>query len=228
MIDHRLHVGAASRRAGRALVADAPGEDARVVGRLLDHLPHHPLREREHGRILHLLLAELPDRDLGHEQDAVAIGVVEDVRMLRVVDRAREHDLEPLHVVPVGPHRPARLGEPLLDRVLVARHAREAHALAVQPQAALADLDAADPERVGSLVQDGARAVAQRQLQRVELRLVEVPEPRLRDGERQRRLRPAATERQRRLAGGDRLAARADDAAEQPHGARALERHRSS
>ena len=55
---------------------------------------------------------------------------------------------------------PRRLGEAFLGRLLVARHSGEAHALAVQPQAAVADLDRPDAEGLRSLVEDASRRPA--------------------------------------------------------------------
>ena len=46
-----------------------------------------------------------------NEEDPVPVAVVEDERMLRVVNRPRERHVQPLHVVVVVPHRSDGLGE---------------------------------------------------------------------------------------------------------------------
>ena len=205
--DRRLHAPHVVQAAGQAcvaLVADAPREDAGVVAVRGDHLAQHPLGQGLHARVLQLGLAELPHRNLRHQQDAVAIGVVEHRGRLRIVHRPRQRRVQRAQVVPVMQDAAAGLGQAFPGRVLVARQAGQPHRAIVDPELAVAQLDAAQAQRVGARVQHLALLVLQLGDHAVELAVADVPQPRPRDGQAQVRAALSSGRQLQRLACGGR------------------------
>jgi hypothetical protein len=131
-----------------------------MVARLLHHLAHLLLGEREHLGIGKLRFGELPQGNLRHEEDSVAVGVVEDVRMLRIMHRSRQRDLKVLQVVVVVEHGAARFGHTLPRRLLVTRHAAQPHPFAVEQQVSVANLHGANAEGVLLFVEHFDRSPA--------------------------------------------------------------------
>ncbi len=149
-------------RAEACLVARVPHEDARVVLVALDHGDH-----AVHERVAPLRLVRLAppgavlvvvglDVDLVVDPDAVLVGEVVEVRVVRVVRGADGVDVELLHqrhvaFLRLAGHVPAVLGVGLR-----AVDALEQHALAVDQQRPVADLDLAE---AGGVAGDVGRAV---------------------------------------------------------------------
>ncbi len=124
-----------------------------MVAGLLDHFPHLSLGKRQHSRVRELRLAELPHRNFGNQQDAVPVGVVEHEGVLRIVNRARQHRVQHLHVIQVMAHRSRCFREPLPGRIFVPCQPGEPNSLPVEEQVTLANLHRAHAERVAVLVQ---------------------------------------------------------------------------
>ena len=98
-ISHGPEVSDPAGRGGGAFVAGAPAHDARVVAGLLDHFAHHLFGERDDVRVDHLLLAELPHRNLGNQQDAVAVAVIQDRRVLRIMNGPGQRNLQVFEIM---------------------------------------------------------------------------------------------------------------------------------
>ena len=173
---HRLEVGASAGRIGGALIAHAPGKDTGMIEILLDHLTHHLLGQGNDFRVRHLLATKLPHGNFRDQQNAVAVGVVEDVRVLRVVDGTGEGHLEILHIVPVVFHRTACLGQPLPGRLLMARHARQTDRFAVQEEMPVANLDGARAEIISEQIKRIPARILQDNFRAVNIGVVEIPE----------------------------------------------------
>jgi len=103
-----------------------------MIPLLLHHLRHHLFCKCHRVGVRHLRLAELPHGNLGDQQNAVAVGEVQDHGVLRVVYGPRQRDLQFFHFAVVVQHGAACFGEALPRRVLVTRHPAQAYALAVQ------------------------------------------------------------------------------------------------
>ncbi len=142
-MDHvaqRTEIGDASRSARGALVRDTPAEDTRMVAGLFDHFPHLLLRQLHHARIRQLRLAELPDGNFRNEEDAVPVRIIQDERILRVVDGASERRVERSHVVPVVSHGPCGFSQPFPWGILVPGNSGKTYSLTVDQQMSIADL----------------------------------------------------------------------------------------
>ncbi len=118
-----------------------------------------------------------PGGDLGLDEDAVAVAVVEHAAILLPV-HARVDAVEVLHVgvVVIDPRR--RLGHAVFR--IAPGHAFDSHeadALAVQVEAAIAGFDPANAEAFGEFVTGGEAGV-----QAIEVWVIEVPEAGLIDG----------------------------------------------
>ena len=154
------------------LVAHAPADDGRVVVVALDHLGEPCAGRRVVGREVGVVRA--PDRDLGHDQQAAFVEVVEEVGRLRVVHEAGENRARALHEVHVLAHQPVGFGVARARAVAHAIEAAAADAFAIEIKSVGAQLGATHAEAIAAGIMD-AVALAQRGLDGVEVGMVEVP-----------------------------------------------------
>ncbi len=135
-------------RAEPGLVAERPGEDRRVVPVAQHHArdPADPLVDV--ARVVAQRALERVRLDVGFVDDVEPelVGQVEEDRVVRVVRRADGVEPEPLHLDEVGPHRGVRDDASGVLVEVVAIHAADEDALAVEQQVDAADVDAPEPD----------------------------------------------------------------------------------
>ncbi len=177
-----VEIGAAAFGAHVAFVANAPGEDAGMIGGLFDHFLKHLLSESNDFGIGKLLAGELPDGNFGDEKNSMLIGVFEDLFVLRIVDGPRERCVKNFEVIVVVLDGAGSFGEAFPGRFFVASHAREPDLLAVEVEMAIVDFDLAIAEGINLLVNPAFGVVDDAGANRVEIGVVEVPELGVVDG----------------------------------------------
>ena len=152
------------------LVAEGPGDDARMVLVTLGH-PRHaldPLREVP-GVVAEGVLEGMGlDVRLGDDVHAQLIGQLEERRVVGVVRGAHAIEAEALHVHHVRAHLVAGHGASPLWVEVVAVDAVDEHPLAVDEQVEAHDLDAAEPDPDGRALDLAAGRVPERQLEVVQ------------------------------------------------------------
>jgi hypothetical protein len=122
---------------------------------------------------------ELPGRDLGDQQQAVAVGIVQDSVRLGVMDRAGEDRVQTLQIGEIRRQDGERFGQAVGRGVRVARQPDQTHGLPVEIEPGLAQFDGPDPEGLIRGVEKRTVAGAQGGFPAVQVRLIEVPEHRV-------------------------------------------------
>src|SRR6185437_8421134 len=174
-VAHFTEVRDPARSAHVAFVADAPSKDAGMIARFFDHFANLLLGQGYYFGILELSFAELPDGYFGNQQDSVAVGIVQNERILRIVHRTGQGYIKRLHIVVITPHGAFGFGQALPDRILMACDASQSDPLSVDQQVVIANLDFANSKRFALLIQQASLFILELHLHAINRWMVQPP-----------------------------------------------------